>query len=232
MWLFPLEVFKAFKKIYILTYMFNAQLQRYYYDYYHVEYSYIHVKGNSVDTYEFTDEPVTHENAYDYKSLVHILDNEKMNSIGDEETSLSVSWYKNAKKTSIINQLKKNLHNFYVNVVKSSSKENLWTTFKDYQHPLSGKGYTKGFLAVNARATNDYRNRTSVAYVVNRYINPIIKNFFIDHEVSVDEDGFALSEMIQFIWRSAIRDGKEITLYVPSSRMRNLLLDWLEEISK
>ena len=54
----------------------------------------------------------------------------------------------------------------------------------------------------------------------------------ITNGVSVDEDGFALSEMIQFIWRSAIRDGKEITLYVPSSRMRNLLLDWLEEISK
>ena len=45
--------------------------------------------------------------------------------------------------------------------------------------------------------------------------------------VTVDEDGFALSEMLQFIWRSAIRDNKEINIYIPSSRMRNLLVGWI-----
>jgi hypothetical protein len=33
--------------------------------------------------------------------------------------------------------------------------------------------------------------------------------------------------MIQFIWRSAIRDGKPIHLFVPSERMRTLLKDWM-----
>ena len=231
-WLFPIGVFRAFRKIYILTYMFNAQLQRYYYDYYHVEYSYIHVKGNSVDTYEFTDEPVEYKYLYDYKSLIHVCQHEKLNSIGETPHSLSSSWYKAVSKTIIMKQLKNHIYNFFFNITKTGYKQNLWTTFKDYRHTLTGKGYSKSFLALNARATNDYKDTISVAYVVNRYINPVVKNFFITNGVSVDEDGFALSEMIQFIWRSAIRDGKEITLYVPSSRMRNLLLDWLEEISK
>ena len=38
---------------------------------------------------------------------------------------------------------------------------------------------------------------------------------------------FALSEMLQWIWRSRIRQGESINIYVPSKRMRNLLLDWL-----
>ena len=46
--------------------------------------------------------------------------------------------------------------------------------------------------------------------------------------IAVDGDGYALSEMLQFIWRSAIRDGKEIWVYIPSIRMRSLLKEWIE----
>ena len=35
--------------------------------------------------------------------------------------------------------------------------------------------------------------------------------------------------MLQFIWRSAIRDGEEIWIYIPSIRMRRLLYEWIEE---
>ena len=79
------------------------------------------------------------------------------------------------------------------------------------------------------RASNEYRERTAVAYLVNKYFNPVIKNFFISKGIQVDEDGYALSEMLQFLWRSGIRDGKRITVYIPSKRMRNLLKKWIEE---
>lgn len=45
----------------------------------------------------------------------------------------------------------------------------------------------------------------------------------------VDEDAYALSEMLQWIWRSSIRDGKPINIYIPSKRMRTLLMNWLEQ---
>ena len=128
--------------------------------------------------------------------------------------------------------LKNNLYNYFHNIRENKAEDNIWTTFKEYKEILKGKGYTKGFLSCNARATNEYRNRTSVAYTINRYLNPFIKSFFKVNNISVDENGYALSEMLQFIWRSAIRDGKEIWVYIPSIRMRELLKQWIKDNSK
>lgn len=33
--------------------------------------------------------------------------------------------------------------------------------------------------------------------------------------------------MVQFIWRSAIRNGEMIYLFIPAARMYNILMDWL-----
>ena len=96
---------------------------------------------------------------------------------------------------------------------------------------VSSKGYGKGFVALNMRASNDYAKKTSVAYPVNRYMNTGVKNFFVKHNIQPDEDKYALSEMLQFIWRSAIRNGEEIWIYIPSVRMRNLLKIWIDENS-
>lgn len=230
LWLFPVEVFKAFKNIFILTYMFNSQIQRYYYDYYGVKYSYIHVEGDSVDNYHFSENEVINIK-YDYTKLINIIDNYKLNVIGDDQTALSKSWYDRYKGSAIIKQLQNNTSNFFRHIRNDNTKDNLWTTFKDYKSAISSKGYTRGFVALNMRATNLYRDRTSVAYLVNVFLNPMVKGFFQDHGVTVNEDGYALSEMLQWIWRSAIRDGREIWIYIPSQRMRGLLQNWINKIS-
>ena len=43
-----------------------------------------------------------------------------------------------------------------------------------------------------------------------------------------DKDLWALSNMIQFVFRSRLRKGEPINLYVPSKRMRELFLKWLD----
>ena len=232
MWLFPIEVFNAFRKVYILTYMFDAQVQRYYYDYYKLPYKYIYVSGDCPDNYSFTENyTLRSKNTYDYGELIHILDDEKLNRIGDREFDLSKTWYDRNKNNTSMKQLKNNITNFFVNKRRTKTCDNLWTTFKDYKTLLNGKGYGRGFVALNMRASNDYADRTSIVYPVNRYLNTGVKNFFLQHNVDVDEDGFALSEMVQFIWRSAIRKGEEIYVYIPSIRMRNLLKNWIEQNS-
>lgn len=232
MWLFPIEVFNAFRKIIIMTYMFSSQVQRYYYDYYNLPYKYMYVTGNDITTYRFTEDATERsvEN-YDFKKLIHILDDEKLNLIGDREYDLSKSWYDRNKNNASITQLKNNIVNFFINKRQSKTANNLWTTFKDYKPLLNGNGYGRGYVPLNMRASNKYANKNSVAYPVNRYIDPGIKNFFLQHNVEVDEDGYALSEMLQFIWRSAIRNREEIWIYIPSIRMRNLLKQWVEENS-
>lgn len=232
MWLFPVEVFNAFRNIYIMTYMFDAQLQKYYYDYYNLPYKYIFVTGDSKETYNFTeDESKRSKNCYNYKNLIHILDDEKLNRIGDREFDLSKSWYQRNKNNASMKQLKNNILNFFMNKRKTKSSENMWTTFKDYKSLLSDKGYGRGYLELNKRASNKYKDKTSIAYAVNRYINPGISKFFAKHGIKTDEDKYALSEMLQFIWRSAIRNGEEIWIYIPSVRMRNLLKIWIDENS-
>lgn len=230
MWLFPIRAFNAFRKIYILTYMFNSQMQKYYYDYYQLPYEFMGVSKDG--GYHFTDDFVSSTPERDYRRLIHVLDSDKMNRIGDRRTDLSLSWFDRNQNNAALAELKKNIYNFFVNVRECKTKDCIWTTFKDYKSKLQGKGYTKGFLEIGARATNDYKDRTSVAYIANRYMNPLIKKFFQQHGVEVDEDGFALSEMLQFIWRSAIREGNEIWIYIPSIRMRTLLTDWIKENSK
>lgn len=231
-WLFPIETFNSFRKIFILTYEFKLQLQRYYYDYYGLTYKFWSVEGNSLENYHLTEyDPNKNYLNYDYKSLIHICDLEKMNMIGDRDSDLSKAWYSRNKNNASMKVLKRNMVNFFRNIRNDCSSDNIWTTFKEYHTYLKGKGYTKGFLPLNSRATNEYRDRTSIAYPVNRYLNPFVKNFFAFNNIEVDEDGFAISEMLQFIWRSAIRDGKEIWLYVPSVRMRNLLNQWINQNS-
>ena len=103
----------------------------------------------------------------------------------------------------------------------------MWTTFKDYKNKCRGRGYTKGFVSCNARATNEYRHKKNLAYCINVFNNPIQMKFFISKDVSIDEDTYALSELIQWIFRSQLRDGNKINLYLPSERMRSLLIQWL-----
>lgn len=231
-WLFPIDTFNSFRKIYILTYRFDLQMQRYYYDYYGLPYKYMSVEGNAMDNYHLIEyNPGINYIQYDYKKLIHICENEKLNMIGDRKTDLSKGWYERNRKNISINILKNNISNFFRHIRGDCADDNIWTTFKDFYNPLKGKGYTKGFLPLNSRATNEYRDRTSVAYPVNRYLNPFVKSFFTQNGVEVDEDGYALSEMLQFIWRSAIRKGEEIWVYVPSVRMRTLLKQWIKENS-
>ncbi len=71
-------------------------------------------------------------------------------------------------------------------------------------------------------------------------MNPFIKHFLEDHNVTIKEDEWALNELLQLIWRTNIRvplntqsnsnteKDNTIHLFIPSSRMRKLLEDWIE----
>jgi hypothetical protein len=63
-----------------------------------------------------------------------------------------------------------------------------------------------------------------MVYIGNRYLNPAICNFFKDNGVEIDQDYWALSELIQWIWRGCIRNDEKMNLYVPGIRMRTLLI--------
>lgn len=221
-WAFPISIFESFKEVYILTYMFNGQKAYY-------EYNNVNIINMYVKDFQLTTEPQVY-NYEKQKKLITVIEDEKLNAIGNNRGSLSMSWFSRNAKTALMKQLQNNINNFFKNIVKGTPiNQKLWTTFKEYSEIVKGKGYTNAFVPINIRATNDYKDSTAVAYIANRYMKPTLKHFFEVEGIKVDEDAYALSELIQFIYRSAIRDGKPITVYIPSKRMRELFIDWINK---
>ena len=226
LWTFPINIFKAFKHIYILTYKFKSQIQAYYYDMNQVGYKYKSVIDVGNRQYRLTN--YKEEGGAKYKDLINIYDG-KLNDIGDKTTALSKSWYMKADKKEIMKELKNNTVNYFRNICKGKSSDNMYTTFKDFESQIKGKGYTKGFVSLNIRATNDYKHKENLAYLINIYNNPMINKFFKGKGVTIEENDYALSMLIQWMFRSRIRDNQKINIYIPSIRMRKLLESWLNQ---
>ena len=219
-WNFSTSAFKAFKDVYILTYLFEASMMQHYF-----EMSKINYKKYIIQDYKLI--PFKDKKPYDkskYKELINIYEG-NLNNIGDRRTALSLNWMR--KKTDLRKKLKNNIYNYFQHHVNATSDTILWTTFKSMKNHLKGKGYTKSFLTCNARATNEYKDRYNLAYCCNRFISPDYIKYFEKHNVKVNEELYALSEMLQWIWRSRIRENKPINIYIPSNRQRQLLIWWL-----
>lgn len=254
MWTFPIKILDLFEHTYILTHLFEGSLQCNYYQMNNIEYEYKSVRkverddsfGMIKDRYELCEFYIP-KVGEELRSKIHIYEG-KLNDIGipnKRSNPLSKGWFdKKGKTNERCTLVKNNIYNYFRNVCKSKSDENMWTVYKDYQVKCSGKGF-KGkdiktrdgrkkntcFVPLNARATNDYKHKKYLAYGVNRFMSPILKNFFISKDVEVSEDMYVLGEFIQWIWRSAIRDGEDIYIYIPSQRMRDLLNRYFDMLS-
>ena len=65
-------------------------------------------------------------------------------------------------------------------------------------------------------------------YLYDQYINPYVARWLEDNTRAFD-DAYALTELIQWVWRSRVRNGQPITLYLASPRMRQLMEKWLSD---
>ncbi len=78
------------------------------------------------------------------------------------------------------------------------------------------------------RGTNAFRDCETVIYLYDKHLNPGVAKTLGVPAQGAFNDLYAVSEMVQFVYRSAIRDGRPITLYAPSERMRRLFQKWLD----
>lgn len=131
----------------------------------------------------------------------------------------------------------------------------MWTTYNAYEDKLEGKGYkvvreitkeeragktalelealeraVKCFVVCNAKATNEYRKRWKLAYMCHINPNSMILGLLDAAGKTIDSDtknAFSLSCLIQWVFRSRIRDGEPIELYLPSKKLRRIFTEWL-----
>lgn len=228
-WTFPSSVFELFENVYILTYLFDGQIQKYYYDMFNIKYEYYGIEAKD-GLYYLSEYEGLNENREHIKGLINIYEGKMNNNYFLKEnkfkTELSSTWLEKTEEI-YIEQLKKNMTNYVKNICNAKSKDVIWTSKKDMQPKLKNKGYGARFLPMNIRATNDYKDTRCVMYVYNRYMNPLEERFFTTRGIEVNQDILAISDLLQFIWRSRIREGKPIDLYIPSKRMRTLLIQYL-----
>ena len=76
------------------------------------------------------------------------------------------------------------------------------------------------------RGTNDYAHCSHLIYLYEQYPHPFIARWLGDSSREF-ADAYALTELIQWVWRSRVRKGEPITVYIPSLRMRMLFEIWL-----
>lgn len=219
-WKFPADAFRMFDDVFVMTHMFQGSLMDAYCQMEGLEYEFWHVDSQRLlQGYKSDTRTALAE-------LVRIYQG-NLNDIGEQRDSLSSTWFRAGRNRGKLSILKNNLYNFFRNIEHSRSIYNMWTCFKEKRRSLSGNGYALGFVPCNARGTNEFRSKKVLAYTPNVFLNPVIKQYMNTHGVNTTDDNYALSSLLQWMWRSRIRDGFEIDIYIPSKRMRNLLRHWL-----
>jgi hypothetical protein len=222
---YPPKLLSELKDVWVLTYLFDGSDMRCWLDLNDISYR---VMDNT---------SLGLKSEVDIKRVVKdnltIISNRNLENKRQRTTTLSKGWFDKAKKEEV-DSYKAMLRSCVVSQ-RAKAGEIFWTTYKDHQAKLQGTGYTKGvsddmpaFLPMNIRATNDYRNYTLCMYAVNIYKNPVEVNYLKENGIDVSEDIYALSEMIQFIWRGCIRQGKPMKVLILSQRMKKLLEDWID----
>lgn len=223
-WQLPPSLLLKAKSVTILTYMFNASLLSLWLEKYGMK-----VEHKVVDDTEFRAKA---------KSLLTI---ESISSL--EKVNFSFTGQKNFKKDdnrvafALGNLKKRHLKGVDVeNIYITCAKDNWFSETTDAKGEVklrANKVFSRGsamgkanWVANNARATNEYAHCTHAIYLYDKHVNQNLP-IFLGREKGFN-DAYALSELIQWLWRGCIRKGEPMTVFIPSKRMRSLLLKWLE----
>ena len=145
MWEFPCEIFGTFESVHILTFMFDGQVQKAYFDLYGIPYRYRTIERTSDGVADGPPEVrlADMHGSYDseFRELLRgqltIYEDgtrgTKLNAIGKGRNALSKSWFSNSRNREKVRQLKLNTANCLRKKFKAGSEAILWTTFKDYR---------------------------------------------------------------------------------------------------
>jgi len=91
--------------------------------------------------------------------------------------------------------------------------------------------YHSAHIVQNSRGTNDYSNKTVMLLGLDINMNPVLKQWLLKLGVEVDEDVYALNQMLQWFWRSSIRlkeTSEPVTFIFGTERMEKLFNEWFE----
>ena len=220
----PIKLFESAKRVVVLTYMFNGNILD----------NFLKLKGFNV--IPFTDITVESKSKEDIRKLISVIyPSEKL-----KKMSMSSTWYRTKATAEDIKTISNFIRTVCLNE-KVLSKDVSWCVpkfrvdkaTKVSKNLVKPKGFIVDsdgnpcYLSVTTRATNKYRNKKLMIHCFDRYPHISVASYLEDYGYKVDSSVFALSEMLQWLWRGCIRDDKPMTVAIGSKRMCNLFNDWL-----
>ena len=248
-WCLSDTMFRACDRVIIMTYLFEPSILGSYFKIMNLDYRRIYVRRTSDGQYEFCNTLCyLPEYMGRMHELLEVISNPRLNSLCKRQNELSKKWYetqlakrkRSARTKGANGRLPKEqkdgldlvnsrLRSFFGHYYGDTpADDRMWAVYKDFAKYVEHKGIHDAFLSFNARGFNDYGNRHTLAYMVNVYPDPNIEKLLDQHGAPISKDEYALSTMVQWIWRSAIRNGEKVRLYLPSPRMRRILFEWMD----
>ena len=229
----PIGLIHSAQRVIVLTYLFKGSIMS----------SFLKLKG--IEVVDFTEIKLKEQSKSNLIPLIEFVGEKQVKDWAGE--SLSSSWYAKATPKDLLGIGKSIRAIGDANKVRNTDL--IWCVPSSLVNPVrsggrkvSPRGYSAGtgeidedgiaqgcFLACTARATNAYRDRSVLVHAYNRFPHVSVSSFLQDYGVDVDNNQFALSELVQFVWRSQIRDGKPIKICILSKRMRSLFQNWLTQ---
>ena len=143
----------------------------------------------------------------------------------------SLSYYSKVSR-SLKNLKERKLVGVGIKNILITCKKDAWRKASNDNQPKPGV-FAKNsrlkdvnWISNTTRGTNDYIHCSHLVYLYDQNINPVVARWLGDSSRAFN-DAYALTELIQWVWRSRVRKGEPITLYLPSPRMRRLFEEWL-----
>lgn len=223
----PIALITAAHRVILCTYLFDGSILD----------GYLALKGISRVSYKGF-EPCNSQVKQGIRDLITVAEHKHQKEM--DKLSLSYSWYINADKEdkSLVasairwcgNQAESSEKFMFTTPKSFVCKANGTTNVrvKDFPATIKGKSTPNTcWIYSAARATNDFSHKNVLCHAYNRYPTMPVESYLRDYGFSVNRDMYAVSELVQWVFRSAIRNGEPITIYFLNKRMRTLFLDWL-----
>jgi hypothetical protein len=246
------ERLAPFSSITILTYLFLDTDLDYWFQIHKIPVNHLgltqHSKTDSISDFSL----VPHTGVYSGASFKHLVEfvepksrSKKTAIYGSKQYHFSSTSMKTIfdTKTKEKNNLKiqKEVRNALINVFRNKRKgmcepedfmftcrKNSIPVFQDSKNclPESFVG-EHTYVPFNERATNHRSHKHYLAYVYNAYPFPPVVKVIQAHNIKYNINRHSLYMLIQWIWRSAVRREEKIYIYLPSIRMKKILIAWL-----
>lgn len=238
-WSVPKSFYCCAKSYKIMTYRFQASFLAAYFKHHNIPFRFedrasTSIKDNKelkrlarklIEIVETPASLIGRGTMYCHKHL-NDIDKKEMDKIKKNLTNCLARTHKVAPEKLLLTHSQR--FAYYADKTKVDADGNYLKNNRKDKKILTPTKYKDSHLAFSCKGTNDYADRNFVVYLHNVYPNSAIKTYLDDKKVPFDPEEYALSVMLQFIWRSAVRKGETIKLMIPSLRMHRLFTEWLE----